>query len=317
MTMSLKTKNIYAVVAVFALVMVLPFFFGGSRYHMNILNLVGIFIILTYSLNFIHGYLGLISIGQAGFFAIGAYLTAGLTAGLGLNFFPSIIIAAICAAASGVLIGFPATRISGHYYVLITLGFGEIVRLILMNWKEVTNGTNGINNIPFPKLGTLLFDSRVSYFYLVMFFLVLTILLTVSYRNSKYGRSALALKASEIAGSVMGVNPLTTKLVNFGLSAFVAGIAGGLYAAYISSISPEPFSVGLSVDVLTMLLVGGSGTIAGPIIGATFLVVLKDSLRFMQEYYMIIYGAGIVAVMIFMPEGIMGLIKRFTDRAKS
>ena len=294
-----------------------PLFLRGLRYHMNILNLAGIFIILTYSLNFIHGYLGLISIGQAGFFAIGAYLTAGLTMGLGLNFFPSLIIAAIGAAVSGVLIGFPATRISGHYYVLITLGFGEIVRLILMNWKEVTNGTNGINNIPFPRLGPLLFDSRTSYFYLVMFFLVLTIMITVSYRRSKYGRSALALKVSEIAGSVMGVNPLTTKLVNFGLSAFVAGIAGGLYAAYITSISPEPFSVGLSVDVLTMLLVGGSGTIAGPIIGAAFLVVLRDSLRFLQEYYMIIYGAGIVAVMIFMPEGIMGLIRRFTDRAKS
>jgi branched-chain amino acid transport system permease protein len=209
------------------------------------------------------------------------------------------------------LIGFPATRISGHYYVLITLGFGEIVRLILMNWKEVTNGTNGINNIPLPKLGPFLFDTRVSYFYLILFFVVLIIVLSTSYRRSKYGRASLALKVSEIAASVMGVNPLTTKLVNFALSAFVAGIGGGLYAAYITSISPEPFSVGLSVDVLTMLLVGGSGTIAGPVIGAAFLVVLKDLLRFMQEYYMILYGAGIVAVMIFMPDGIIGLIKRF------
>jgi branched-chain amino acid transport system permease protein len=115
----------------------------------------------------------------------------------------------------------------------------------------------------------------------------------------------------------MGVNPLANKLINFGLSAFVAGTAGGLYASYISSISPEPFGVNLSVDVLTMLLVGGSGTIAGPIIGAMFLVLLKEWLRFMKEYYMIIYGAGIVMVMIFMPYGIVGLAKRVMGRVQS
>jgi len=116
---------------------------------------------------------------------------------------------------------------------------------------------------------------------------------------------------------VMGVNPLTNKLLNFGLSAFFAGLAGGLYASYIGSISPEPFGVNLSVDVLTMLLVGGSGTLAGPIIGATFLVLLKEWLRFMKEYYMIIYGAGIVLVMIFMPYGIVGLTKRIAVRLQS
>jgi len=127
----------------------------------------------------------------------------------------------------------------------------------------------------------------------------------------------LALKVGELAATVMGVNPLTNKLLNFGLSAFFAGLAGGLYASYIGSISPEPFSVGLSVDVLTMLLVGGSGTLAGPIIGATFLVLLKEWLRFMKEYYMIIYGAGIVLVMIFMPYGIVGLAKRIALRFRS
>jgi len=109
---------------------------------------------------------------------------------------------------------------------------------------------------------------------------------------------------------VMGVNPLTTKLVNFGLSAFFGGLAGGLYASYIGSISPEAFGVNLSVDVLIMLLVGGSGTLAGPIVGAAFLVVLKEWLRFLREYYLIIYGAGIVLVMIFMPYGVVGLVRR-------
>ena len=310
-------RNILIAVVIVAAAIILPFFFKDSRYYMNIFNFAGIFIILTYSLNFLHGYLGLISIGHAGFFAIGAYITAGLTMGVGLNYFPSLFIASIGAAFVGVLLGFPAARIGGHYFVLISLGFGEIVRLVILNWKEVTHGTNGINNIPPPELGSLIFESRFSYYYLILFFVIVTMLVTLSLRRSKYGRSMLALKVGEIAATVMGVNPLTTRLVNLGISGFFAGLAGGLYASYIGSISPEAFDVSLSIDILTMTLVGGSGTIAGPIIGATFLVFLKEWLRFIKEYYMIIYGAGIVFMMIFMPYGIMGLIKRIAVRFQS
>jgi branched-chain amino acid transport system permease protein len=127
----------------------------------------------------------------------------------------------------------------------------------------------------------------------------------------------LALKVGELAATVMGVNPVVNKLINFGMSAFFAGLAGGLYASYINSISPEAFDVMVSVDVLTMLLVGGSGTIAGPVVGSIFLVFLKEWLRFIKEYYMIIYGAGIVLVMIFMPYGFVGLAKRIYFRFQS
>ncbi len=312
--MGYGSRNILITMIFVAVAVILPFFFKDSRYYMNLLNFAGIFIILTYSCNLIHGYLGLISIGQAGFFAIGAYITAGLTMGTGLNYFPSLLIAAIVAGLIGAMLGFPAARIGGHYFVLITLGFGEIVRLIILNWKEVTNGTNGINNIPPPQLGPLIFDSRFSYYYLVLAFIILTMLVTLSLRRSKYGRAMLSVKVGELAANVMGVNPLTTKLINIGMSGFFAGLAGGLYASYIGSISPEAFDVGLSIDILTMTLVGGSGTIAGPIIGSIFLVFLKEWLRFIKEFYMIIYGAGIVLVMIFMPYGIMGLIKRISAR---
>ena len=315
--MGFKKKNVIIAVILGGAVMILPIFFRDSRYYMNILNFSGIFIVLTYSLNLIHGYLGLISIGHAGFFAIGAYVTAGLTMGTTLNFFPSLLIASTAAALAGILLGFPATRIGGHYFVLITLGFGEIVRLIILNWKEVTNGTNGLNNIPPPSLGSWVFASRFSYYYLVLFFILVTMLLTLSLRRSKYGRSMLSLKAGELAATAMGVNPLTTKLINFGMAGLFAGLAGGLYASYIGSISPEAFSVDLSVEVLVMTLVGGSGTLLGPIIGTTFLMVLKEWLRFLREYYMILYGVGIVFVMIFMPYGIMGLAKRVSSQLKS
>jgi branched-chain amino acid transport system permease protein len=295
----------------------LPVIFRNSRYTLNLLNLAGIFVILTYSLNFMHGYLGLISLGQAGFLAIGAYVTAGLTLAVGLPYLPALFLAGMASTFAGLLIGFPATRISGHYFVLISLGFSEIVRLIILNWKEVTRGTNGINNIPPPAVGPWVFDSRFSYYYLVFFFVLLTSLATLSLRRSKYGRSMLCLKVGELAATVTGVDPVKNKLINFGLSAFFAGVAGGLYAGYIGSISPEPFSINLSVDVLTMLLVGGSGTIAGPVIGATFLVFLKEGLRFMKEYYMILYGAGIVLVMILMPYGIVGLGCRVASRFRS
>ncbi|MFQ5484777.1 MAG: branched-chain amino acid ABC transporter permease [Desulfobacterales bacterium] len=309
--MGFEKKNITVSMIIWGAVMLLPVFFHDSRYCMNILNFAGIFIILTYSLNLMHGYLGLISIGHAGFFAIGAYITAGLTIGATLNFFPSLLFASAAAALAGILLGLPAIRIGGHYFVLITLGFGEIVRLIILNWKEVTNGTNGVNNIPPPSLGSWIFESRFSYFYLVLFFIIITMLITLSLRRSKYGRAMLSLKSCELAATVMGVNPLTTKLINFAIAGLFAGLAGGLYGGYIRSISPEVFSVDLSVEVLVMALVGGSGTLLGPIIGTIFLVLLKEWLRFLREYYMILYGAGIVFVMIFMPDGIMGLIKRF------
>ena len=315
---SISGKRNVVIAAVFFLILsILPIFLKDSRYYMNILNFSGIFIILTYSLNFIHGYLGLISIGQAGFFAIGAYITAGLTMGVGFNYFPALFIASVAAASAGIFIGIPATRIGGHYFVLITLGFGEIIRLIILNWKEVTNGTNGVNGIPPPSLGSFVFDTRFSFYYLVLMFISLTMLVTFRLRRSKYGRSMLSLKNAELAATVMGVNPVTTKLINFGMSGFFAGLAGGLYASYIRSISPEAFSIDLSIDILTMSLVGGSGTIAGPIIGAAFLVVLKEWLRFLKEYYMILYGAGIVLVMIFMPYGIMGLVQRILGRFRS
>ena len=308
--MGFTKRQMIVTLICFAAAVVLPIFFRGSRYYMNLFNLAGIFIILTFSLNYIHGYLGLISIGQAGFFAIGAYITAGLTMGLGINYFPALLIASIAAALAGVLLGLPASRIKGHYFVLITLAFGEIVRLIILNWKEVTHGTNGVNNIPPPRLGPLLIESRFAYYYLVLFFIIVTMVVAASVRRSKYGRSMLATKVGELAANVMGINPLSTKLINFGISSFFAGLAGGLYASYIGSISPEAFDVDLSVDILTMTLVGGSGTIPGPVIGATALVFLKEWLRAVKEYYMIIYGAGIVLIMIFMPYGIMGLLRR-------
>ncbi len=312
--MGFGKRNILTMMICIAIAIILPFFFKDSRYYMNLLNFAGIFIILTYSLNFIHGYLGLISIGQAGFFAIGAYITAGLTMGPGLNYFPSLLIGAMAAGIVGALLGFPAARIGGHYFVLITMGFGEIVRLIILNWKEVTNGTNGINNIPPPQLGPLIFESRFSYYYLVLFFVIITMLVTISLRRSKYGRSMLSVKVGELAANVMGVNPLSIKTINMGISGFFAGLAGGLYASYIGSISPEAFDIMLSIDILTMTIVGGSGTIAGPIIGSVFLVFLMEWLRFIKEYYMIIYGAGIVLIVIFMPTGIMGLINKIVAK---
>jgi branched-chain amino acid transport system permease protein len=236
---------------------------------------------------------------------------------VGINYFLALPLAAIASALTGVLLGVPALRMGGHYFVLITLGFGEIVRLVILNWKEVTNGTNGVNNIPSPAIGGWAFDTRFSYYYLVLFFIILTMIVTISLRRSKYGRSMLALKVGELAATVMGVNPVVNKLINFGMSAFFAGLAGGLYASYINSISPEAFDVMVSIDVLTMLLVGGSGTIAGPVVGSIFLVFLKEWLRFIKEYYMVIYGAGIVLVMIFMPFGLVGLAKRLLVRIQT
>lgn len=292
------------------LVVSLPFYVK-SDYMMFNINMAGIYILLTLSLNFVLGYIGLISIGHAGFFAIGAYISAGLTVGLYQSFWVGLVGAGLISALVGIIVGFPALRLKGHYFVLVTLGFGEIVRLVLLNWKSVTRGTDGIVNIPAPVLGPISFDNKAQYYYLILFFVLLASGVSWRIKNSKFGRSFLAIKSSELAAEVMGVNTTETKMLAFSLSAFFAGIAGSLYAHLFSFISPEVFTVEESVLILCMLLVGGSGSILGAIVGAVFLVFLQEWLRFLKEYYMILFGAGIVAVMVFMPSGIVGMVQQW------
>ncbi|MFQ5694068.1 MAG: branched-chain amino acid ABC transporter permease [Nitrospinota bacterium] len=290
---------------------------GASRHYLFLINMAAIYAILTLSLNFILGYLGLISIGHAGFFAIGSYVSAALTLGLGAHFLVGLLGAALASMLAGFLLGFPALRLKGHYFVLVTLGFGEIVRLVLLNWKEVTRGTDGVIGIPPPTFGPWAIDTSAKFYYFSLVFVALTVLITHRLYRSKFGRSFVALKDAELAAEVVGVDAARVKLLAFGMSAFIAGIAGSLYAHFTSFISPEVYTIDVSVIILLMLLVGGSGTISGCLVGAALLTFLPEWLRFLKEYYLILYGMGIVLIMVFLPDGIVGLARRLGLRGAS
>jgi branched-chain amino acid transport system permease protein len=297
------------VVALLGLPWVVP-----AGYLRRLLDLAGIQAILVLSLNLLYGYAGQFSFGHAGFWGIGAYATALLTVNLGAPFWLALPAAAVAAGLLGIVVGVPALALRGPYLAFATLGFGEIVRLVLLNWKELTNGQDGIAGIPAPRLGPLVFRSDAAFYYLILAAIALTALISTRLFRSRYGRAFLAIRESEIAADAMGVPIARIKLQAFVLSAMLAGVAGNLYAHLFRYISPDVFTFDVSVSLMLMLLVGGVGTIGGAITGAVLLTVLPEWLRFSREYYMVFYGAGIVVLLILMPDGLAGLVRRLTPR---
>jgi branched-chain amino acid transport system permease protein len=287
-----------------------------AGYLRRLLNLAGIQAILVLSLNLLYGYAGQFSFGHAGFWAIGAYTTALLTVSLGAPFWLALPAAVAMAGLLGIVVGVPALSLRGPYLAFATLGFGEIVRLVLLNWRDLTNGQDGIAGIPPPRLGPLVLRSDAAFYYLVLAVILLTALVSTRLAHSRYGRAFLAIRESEVAADAMGVPIARIKIRAFVLSAMLAGVAGNLYAHLFRYISPDVFTFDVSVGLMLMLLVGGVGTIGGAITGAVVLTVLPEWLRFSREYYMVVYGAGIVGLLILMPDGLAGLARRLAERRR-
>ena len=205
---------------------------------------------------------------------------------------------------SGLLIGIPTLRLKGHYLALATLGFGEIMRHIFFNWREVTHGMDGIGGIPAPSLGFFTFATDRSFFYLAVAILAVVMVGTMRIEKSKYGRRLAAIRDAELAAGTSGIDVSRLKIVAFGLSAAVAGFAGSLYAHLSTFISPDTFGFDVTAQILSMVLIGGIGTAWGPVFGAFLLIFLPEGLRISQAYYQLIYGAGIIALIIFLPMGL-------------
>lgn len=278
-------------------------------YYIDVLIMSGIYIILAIGLNIIVGFTGLLNLGFAAFYAIGAYTYAILNTKIGLGFWASLPISASFAALAGLLLAIPALRLRGDYLAIVTLGFGEIVRLVLNNWDSLTNGPNGITGIARPLLmGFSL--AQLKYYYYVVF--VIVIFATVVIRRvelSRIGRAWVAIKENEIAASSMGINTTKYKLYAFTFGTFWAGVAGILFSAKMQFVSPESFTFMESILILSMIILGGLGNTYGAIIGAFILVILPEVLRELQLYRMLILGIGLVLLMIFRPQGILGGVK--------
>jgi branched-chain amino acid transport system permease protein len=300
----------YLFILAAAALLPLPFLIHDD-YLLRLINIGVIYAILAVSLNFVLGYAGQISLGHAGFFGIGAYTAAILTQGAsGAMFWPAFLASGLTAGIAGVFIGVPALRLKGHYLAFGTLGFGEIVRIVLFNWREVTRGTDGIAGIPSPELFGLVFDTDQKYYYLVLAGLGLSLAAAYRTQHSKYGREFAAIRDAEMGAGTSGVNVTRMKILAFVVSAVLAGFAGSLYSHLVGFISPDTFTFEVTAQVLSMVLIGGMGTTFGPVLGAVFITALPEMLRVSKEYYQVIYGAGVAFAVVFLPQGILGLFQQ-------
>jgi branched-chain amino acid transport system permease protein len=293
---------------------IVPFVVTLSPYVMNIVLQAVTYAVAVLGLVVVLGYTGQINLAQAAFFGLGAYAVGLGTVTLGMNFWLSLLLGVGVATAAGFLLGLTTLRLGGHYLAMITISFQQIFDLVLVNWKDVTQGPDGISGIARPSLfGWQLSDDR-AYLLLCVAVLYATVALVRWLPDTRLGRAMQAVRENQLAAEVTGVNTLMVKAAAFTLSASLAGIAGGLFAAGFAYISPDNFNFARSIEFLTMGLLGGIQSAIGSVLGTGLLIVMPEWLRFLKEIYMAVYGIAVILIMVFMPEGIWGLLKREWQR---
>lgn len=300
---------------VFVVVLILQTFIEGvmNPYLFQILMFAGINVILAVSLNLVNGFTGQFSMGHAGFMSVGAYMSAYITTQVfaehpewledpfksGMIFLLSLIAGGVAATIAGYLVGLPSLRLRGDYLAIVTLGFGEIIRVIFLN-MEAVGGASGISGIP-----------PLATFGWVFGFVVITIFCIWRLIHSAQGRVLLAIREDEIAGTAMGVNTTQGKVRAFAMGAFFAGVAGGLFAHYLRTLNPGIFDFNRSFEIIIMVVLGGMGSISGSVVAALFLTVLKEVLRPLQQITgvdlrMVIYALVLIIMMLTRPKGMFG-----------
>ncbi len=275
-------------------------------YWIHVVNILGIYILLTSGLNVVLGICGQISVGHAAFWGIGAYTSSLLSVKLGLGFWPAFAASGAAGAVAAFMIG-PVLRLKGNVLAVATIAFGEIVRLVLQNWVGLTNGPGGVMGMPPPRIGPLVFDSEHSFYYLILGCVAADLWVLNRLIHSRVGKIWSAIRDDEIGAESLGVVPTRYKIYVFAVAGFWAGIAGSLYAHLTTYISPHIFTLHESVKMLTMVVVGGEGSIGGAVIGTLFLTLTSEYSRYFQEYSMIPYGLAMLLFLIFAPRGLIGL----------
>jgi branched-chain amino acid transport system permease protein len=281
-----------------------PFFLKGN-YLLNVLVFVGINTMLAVALNLLLGYAGQISLGHAAFFGMGAYISGIITSRFPVDPFLVMILAALLAGALAFAIGFPILKLKGHYLAMATLGFGIIMYIIFNETVAWTGGPSGLSGIPNIKIGSLVFDNDLNNYYLVWVFTLTIMLLSINLSQSRIGRALRAIHDSEVAARVMGVNARILKVQIFTVSAVFSAIAGSLYAHIMTFIAPASFGFNFSVELLTMIVIGGLGSIYGSFLGAAILTMLPEFLRVFRDLDIIIYGLMLILITMFMPGGLI------------
>jgi branched-chain amino acid transport system permease protein len=279
----------------------------ASAYHLHVVIMAGIFTILALSLNLLLGYTGQLSLGHAAFFGIGAYTSALLALRLEWPFWLGLPAAAAVAGLAGWAIGRLALRLRGAYFVLVTISFAGVISLVSVNWMDLTNGPLGLPGVPAPALAGVSFRPKSAYYYLVLAAAAGSYLVCHRLVGSRLGRAFLALRENEPLAESVGVDPTRTLVLAAVVSAAMAGVAGGLYAHYTRFVSPEVFLFSYTVTMVIMVVAGGKGTLAGPVVGAVLFTVLPEALReaMAWQWQMLAYGVLLVLLVFFLPRGIV------------
>src|SRR6202522_3024893 len=304
-----------------------PVIFYDQRYILDLGILVLTYVMLGWGLNVVVGLAGLLDLGYVAFYAVGAYSYALLATNFGLSFWVCLPLAGILAAFWGVLLGFPVLRLRGDYLAIVTLAFGEIIRLIILNWQSLTGGPNGISGIPRPSFFGVPFNATgdgfaatfglhyspthrvVFLYYLILALALLTNWVTLRLRRLPIGRAWEALREGEIACRALGINTTTTKLTAFALGAMFGGLAGAFFATRLSFISPESFSFTESALVLAIVVLGGMGSQLGVVLAATVMFSGFEFFRQFDQYRMLVFGAAMVAIILYRPRGLVSTRK--------
>ncbi|PID72250.1 MAG: branched-chain amino acid ABC transporter permease [Desulfobulbus propionicus] len=298
-------------VAVLLFLLIFPYLF--STYQVNIMITALMYVVLGLGLNIVVGVAGLLDLGYVAFYAVGAYAYALLNMHFDLGFWIVLPIGGLLGALFGLLLGFPVLRLRGDYLAIVTLGFGEIIRLVLENWGAFSQGPSGISNIDRPALFgiELSLNASINYmYYLTIIMVIFTIFVVNRLQDSRIGRAWFALKEDEIACQAMGIDKMKTKLTAFALGATWAGMAGVMFAAKTTFINPASFTFLESAIILCIVVLGGMGSIPGVIIGALVLILLPEYLRAFSDYRMLVFGAVLVVMMVFRPQGLFAITRR-------
>jgi branched-chain amino acid transport system permease protein len=285
-----------------------------SPYYVGVLVFVGIYALITVSLCLVLGYAGQISLGHAAFYGIGAYASGLLTTRWHMSPWLALVCAMAITGVMAYVIGRPVLKLRGHYLAMATLGFGEIVYIFFNAEVGLTGGPSGFGQIPRLAVGTFSFNNDIRFYYLVWFTVILLLILVLNMINSRIGRALRSIHGSETAANAMGVNTSAYKNQIFVFSAVVSSLAGSYYAHFVTFVSPTTFNAATSILLVTMVIVGGMSNVWGAILGTALLGVLPEYLRTFGDYDILIYGAILMVIMMFAPEGLAGIVTQVKNR---
>jgi branched-chain amino acid transport system permease protein len=291
-----------------------------DQYVLHIAIMVLFYAVLATSLNLLVGYVGEFSLGHTAFLGMGAYTAALCATHLGWPMWITLPAGGIVAGITGLVVGGITLRLQGPFFVIVTLAFAEVLRLAASNWIALTNGPMGLAGITQPAwlAGRDITEAKVFYYYVAVVLLAVAVYLSYRFVYSNAGRAAVAVRENRYVAQSIGIRPLTYALTALGLGAFLTGMAGGFYAHYISFVGPEVFGFPFMLSMIIMVLVGGKGTLLGPLLGALLVTLLEEYLREAKELRLSIFGLAVMAVVLFMPRGLMGfLLRRREQRAEA